>query len=509
MPLHGRRRIERDRVARRRRVVAERNVGGPAGGEAVTRAGPCSARLAEHERSFGADHPYTAQVLTSLGRLDQAEGALVEHHPAPRACPRRSPGALGKAHPAVSSRSWGWGRPRSGAGRAEEAQGALRAGARAGAGRRRGARGARARRSRRWPGAGRPWSREPDRVRALAQGARTLFSALPARQKGGRGRRYRLRFDVDRVDETFEEVASFIRQNEVGPAAPASRRPSAGSCNAAITAWAPCTSSRRWIAGVAFCANTHTSIVHRAHHDLLREEYRSSTSRSAPRRPWSLLVGRTPQDGGRSWVRLPWGFASPSRSSASTSSPSTSRRSSGRWSSWALRAPLQRAALARVGGGGGGDRPGREQVGEPRGPGPSARLRPRAKSAPSAGSNVTGVLTDVHEVNPGPPSPWRTGLLRLRRRWPLRPIRMNPADPAQKLDASSCRRTNSSARPGARASWWRTASSSGPGRPNARAAAPWSRRDSERGAVDYAHRLDEREEGGTPAIMGDLRAGNT
>ena len=29
----------------------------------------------------------------------------------------------------------------------------------------------------------------------------------------------------------------------------------------------------------------------------------------------------------------------------------------------------------------------------------------------------------------------------------------------------------------------------------------------ERAAVDYVHRLDEREEGGTPAIMGDLRAG--
>lgn len=134
--------------------------------------------------------------------------------------------------------------------------------------------------------------------------------------------------------------------------------------------------------------------------------------------------------------------------------------------------------------------------------------RPVKVGAFSAASNVTGVVTDV------------TGIARLLHRHgalacfdfaaggPYMPIDLHPADDEARLDAivlSTHKFIGGPEGSGvlvASRDFFRTRSPERPGGGTVDYVASFDTMN-----VDYVSRLDEREEGGTPAIMGDLRAG--
>jgi selenocysteine lyase/cysteine desulfurase len=134
--------------------------------------------------------------------------------------------------------------------------------------------------------------------------------------------------------------------------------------------------------------------------------------------------------------------------------------------------------------------------------------RPMRLGAFSAASNVTGVLSDVK------------ALARLLHRYaghlvvdfaaggPYMPIDLHPPDEAERIDAAFLSThkfiggPESSGVLMAHRDFFRTRSPERPGGGTVSFVASF-----ERTSVDYVGRLDEREEGGTPAILGDIRAG--
>jgi len=135
------------------------------------------------------------------------------------------------------------------------------------------------------------------------------------------------------------------------------------------------------------------------------------------------------------------------------------------------------------------------------------RHRPLKLGAFSAASNVTGILTDV------------SGLSRVLHRHgayacfdfaacaPYAPIDMHPADPEARLDAvfiSPHKMVGGAGGSGvlvANRALFRSRTPERPGGGTVDYVASFDAPE-----VDYSGRLDEREEGGTPAILGDLRA---
>ncbi|MFO0598555.1 MAG: aminotransferase class V-fold PLP-dependent enzyme [Myxococcaceae bacterium] len=134
--------------------------------------------------------------------------------------------------------------------------------------------------------------------------------------------------------------------------------------------------------------------------------------------------------------------------------------------------------------------------------------RPMRLGAFSAASNVTGVLSDVKAVS------------RLMHKYaghvvfdyaaggPYMPIDMHPADDAERIDALFLSTHKFIGGPDgsgvliAHRDFFRTRSPERPGGGTVDYVASFDRT-----SVDYVGRLDEREEGGTPAIMSDIRAG--
>lgn len=134
--------------------------------------------------------------------------------------------------------------------------------------------------------------------------------------------------------------------------------------------------------------------------------------------------------------------------------------------------------------------------------------RPMRLGAFSAASNVTGVVSDVK------------GLARLMHKYeghvvvdyaaggPYMPIDLHPADEAERIDAAFLSTHKFIGGPEgsgllmAHRDFFRTRSPERPGGGTVDFVASF-----ERASVDYVGRLDEREEGGTPAILGDIRAG--
>ncbi|MFT3706851.1 MAG: aminotransferase class V-fold PLP-dependent enzyme [Archangium sp.] len=134
--------------------------------------------------------------------------------------------------------------------------------------------------------------------------------------------------------------------------------------------------------------------------------------------------------------------------------------------------------------------------------------RPMRLGAFSAASNVTGVLSDVKAI------------ARLMHKYhghvvfdfaaggPYMPIDMHPADEAERIDAAFLSTHKFIGGPEgsglliAHRDFFRTRSPERPGGGTVDYVASFDRT-----SVDYVGRLDEREEGGTPAILSDIRAG--
>jgi selenocysteine lyase/cysteine desulfurase len=151
----------------------------------------------------------------------------------------------------------------------------------------------------------------------------------------------------------------------------------------------------------------------------------------------------------------------------------------------------------------------------------ACRDRPLRIGAVSAASNVTGVLTDVPAVCRALHEEGAIACVDYAAAGPYVPIDMHPADPAERIDAVMLSTHKFMGGPGASGvlvanrALFRSRVPERPGggtvdyvgpRPSgpaccdpAQAGAPLR--------VDYATGLEEREEGGTPAILGDIRAG--
>jgi selenocysteine lyase/cysteine desulfurase len=134
--------------------------------------------------------------------------------------------------------------------------------------------------------------------------------------------------------------------------------------------------------------------------------------------------------------------------------------------------------------------------------------RPFKLGAFSAASNVTGVLTDVRAVARTLHAAGAAVLFDYAAAGPYVPIDMHPAAPEERIDAivlSTHKFVGGPQSSGvlvAHRSLFRTRVPERPGGGTVDyVGAP------ERRAVDYAQRPEEREEGGTPAIVGDIRAG--
>ena len=147
--------------------------------------------------------------------------------------------------------------------------------------------------------------------------------------------------------------------------------------------------------------------------------------------------------------------------------------------------------------------------------------RPLRIGAISAASNVTGVVTDVRAVCRVLHEEGAVACIDYAAAGPYVPIDMHPPDPAERIDAvflsthkfmggpgasgvlvasSDLFRSRVPERPGGG-----TVDYVGPGDREPRA--PGARRAGAGLQVDYAPRLEDREEGGTPDILGDVRAG--
>jgi selenocysteine lyase/cysteine desulfurase len=136
------------------------------------------------------------------------------------------------------------------------------------------------------------------------------------------------------------------------------------------------------------------------------------------------------------------------------------------------------------------------------------RDRPLKIGAFSAASNVTGLLTDVRRVAATLHRGGALAVFDYAASGPYVPIDMHPADPDERIDAlfTSPHKfmggPNASGLLVAHRSLFRTLR---PERPGGGTVDYVSGSDPDQ--IDYVKRLDDREEGGTPSIIGDLRAG--
>lgn len=134
--------------------------------------------------------------------------------------------------------------------------------------------------------------------------------------------------------------------------------------------------------------------------------------------------------------------------------------------------------------------------------------RPFKIGAFSAASNVTGLLTDVRAVARRLHAAGALAIFDFAAAAPYVPIDMHPPDPAERIDAlviSTHKFTGGPQASGvlvAHRSLFRSRVPERPGGGTVEYVAAF-----DRFSIDYAHRLEEREEGGTPAIIGDIRAG--
>jgi selenocysteine lyase/cysteine desulfurase len=126
----------------------------------------------------------------------------------------------------------------------------------------------------------------------------------------------------------------------------------------------------------------------------------------------------------------------------------------------------------------------------------------------SAASNVTGLLTDVRRVAATLHRHGALAVFDYAASGPYVPIDMHPADPDERIDAlfvsphKFMGGPNASGLLVAHKDLFRTARPERPGGGTVDYVAG-----SDRDQIDYVKRLDDREEGGTPSIIGDLRAG--
>ncbi|HET9595549.1 MAG TPA: aminotransferase class V-fold PLP-dependent enzyme [Anaeromyxobacteraceae bacterium] len=153
----------------------------------------------------------------------------------------------------------------------------------------------------------------------------------------------------------------------------------------------------------------------------------------------------------------------------------------------------------------------------------ACRDRPLRIGAISAASNVTGVLTDVRAVCRVLHAEGALACVDYAAAGPYVPIDMHPADPDERIDAIFVSTHKFMGGPGASGilvahrALFRSRVPERPGGGTvdyvgpADAAAPCQAASGARPGgplgVDYAPRLTEREEGGTPNILGDVRAG--
>lgn len=134
--------------------------------------------------------------------------------------------------------------------------------------------------------------------------------------------------------------------------------------------------------------------------------------------------------------------------------------------------------------------------------------RPLRLGAFSAASNVTGVLTDVGAVARALHRAGAWACFDYAAAAPYTPIDMRPADPEQRIDALFVSTHKFVGGPGgsgvlvAHRDLFRSRVPERPGGGTVDYVSAFDRH-----SVDYVRRLDEREEGGTPNILGDLRAG--
>jgi selenocysteine lyase/cysteine desulfurase len=134
--------------------------------------------------------------------------------------------------------------------------------------------------------------------------------------------------------------------------------------------------------------------------------------------------------------------------------------------------------------------------------------RPLKIGAFSAASNVTGLLTDVRRVAATLHRAGAYAVFDYAASGPYVPIDMHPANPDERIDAlfvsphKFMGGPNASGLLVAHKDLFRTARPERPGGGTVDYVAG-----SELDQIDYVKRLDEREEGGTPSIIGDLRAG--
>jgi selenocysteine lyase/cysteine desulfurase len=126
----------------------------------------------------------------------------------------------------------------------------------------------------------------------------------------------------------------------------------------------------------------------------------------------------------------------------------------------------------------------------------------------SAASNVTGVLTDVKAVSRMLHAHGALAVFDYAAGGPYMPIDMHPPDEAERIDAlflSTHKFIGGPEGSGvlvAHRDFFKTRSPERPGGGTVEYVTSFDAL-----SVDYAGRLDEREEGGTPAILGDVRAG--
>jgi selenocysteine lyase/cysteine desulfurase len=136
------------------------------------------------------------------------------------------------------------------------------------------------------------------------------------------------------------------------------------------------------------------------------------------------------------------------------------------------------------------------------------RERPLKIGAFSAASNVTGLLSDVGALAERLHGAGAVAVFDYAAAGPYVPIDMHPVDPARRIDAlfvsphKFAGGPNASGVLVAHRSLFRSTKPERPGGGTVDYVGGASHDD-----IDYVPRLDEREEGGTPAIIGDLRAG--
>jgi len=136
------------------------------------------------------------------------------------------------------------------------------------------------------------------------------------------------------------------------------------------------------------------------------------------------------------------------------------------------------------------------------------RDRPLRLGAVSAASNVTGVITDVRAVARILHAEGALACVDCAAGGPYLPIDMHPGDPAERIDALFLSVHKFMGGPGASGvlvahrDLFRSRVPERPGGGTVDYVSAFGRL-----SVDYAPRLAEREEGGTPNILGDVRAG--